>query len=112
MSDEKVYITLRRTVGIRTPGQATQYYGPGRVLVPQSVAETLGIVGDATDEKEAQPEVDGAEAGTFPTDRATLEQLSKDALQSEADRRQLVVFGTGANENVLKEDLINALAKD
>lgn len=49
---------------------------------------------------------------SFPTTRDALAKKSKDELQAEADRQGLEVEGSGADGNVLKEDLIDALAED
>lgn len=40
---------------------------------------------------------------------STYREMSVDDLQAEADSRGLTVEGTGANGNVLKEDLVGAL---
>jgi hypothetical protein len=42
----------------------------------------------------------------------TYREMQVDDLQAEADSRGLTVEGTGANGNVLKEDLVTALEAD
>lgn len=44
--------------------------------------------------------------------RSRLEKMKKDELEERAERLGIQVIGTGADGNVLKSDLVDALASD
>lgn len=89
---KNVKVTLKRTIGLRRRGEISgRLYGPGEVEMPEEDARSLGLLEDAEPRE--------------------LEDRSKDELEEEAKRRELEVKGTGADGNVLKEDLVKALRK-
>jgi hypothetical protein len=71
----------------------------GQAVPPDLVRAYRGAVGDAQADDPAE-EADAARS---------YDGMSAEDLQTEADRRKLSVAGTGANGNVLKKDLVDAL---
>lgn len=91
-------------------------YRRGRVLsVDEAVAERLIARGVAVREGEKPDPVEEAPVeDTVAVEEITgdYESHLKDDLQGEADRRGLEVEGTGADGNVVKDDLVAALEAD
>jgi hypothetical protein len=89
--------------------------GRGSVLdVDQATADRLIADGVAIDGEHdihpvLPPEPSTVGAADEPVDYA---ELSKDELQAEVDRRGITVEGSGANGNVVKDDLVAALEAD
>lgn len=113
IADRRLWLTAdeARVVEEGDPEAAFLLAGEGS-LIPVPEVERLGLKSE--DGKivlpGARPAVDagagsGDEAGA-PVDYASWE---KEALEAEAEKRELEVKGTGANGNVLKADLVKAL---
>lgn len=94
------------------------YTTPEKVTNPDGSEGTVHVRKDAQAGAEITLTAGEAERLTalgavVPVDApATYGEMSVKDLQAEADRRDLEVKGTGANDRVLQEDLINALKAD
>lgn len=99
--------------------QQVAYQGDTVDLPAEAIkrGETLGAFDDGSDpitaaSSEPVPSSRVTQEMQPPPDDGDYESWDKPRLQAEADRRGLTVEGSGANGNVLKEDLVAALEEN
>lgn len=81
------------------------------VPVSRLLESAVEVFGDAEDAEETG-EGDGQDAKSAPSETVDYTGKSVDDLKVEAEKRGLEVEGTGANGNVVKDDVLKALQAD